>query len=263
MKQRLDGGKLRPVAGVFETEGHRWRRGLRRSAPASDRPDPSPREEGRVIPEVLAYRERCPQCNPHHPRRRSATSERSPYVWLDFRVFSRVRRTIVANRPGADSGRWTRSAGGRDRSAPLRGPGRPAASRAPPDEGPGPATRPIAVRAGRAASRRSRGIFFLAFPRLARSRHLHFSEDIHVDVSARIHADRAPGGDRDHRRPDRAAVAGRAGGPRGGPPRPVHQQPQAARLGGPELPLGEQRLPAADELAVGRYRRLGMAGTTR
>ena len=54
---------------------------------------------------------------------------------------------------------------------------------------------------------------------------------------AGFHADRAAGGDRDHRRPDRAAPARRPGGPRGGPADPVHQQPQAARPGAAELPL--------------------------
>ena len=38
----------------------------------------------------------------------------------------------------------------------------------------------------------------------------------------RLHADRAAGGHRHHRRPDRAAAAGRAGGPRGGPAGAVH-----------------------------------------
>ena len=37
-------------------------------------------------------------------------------------------------------------------------------------------------------------------------------------------------------RPDRAAAAGRAGGPRGGPPRPVRQQPEADRPGPAQLP---------------------------
>ena len=46
-----------------------------------------------------------------------------------------------------------------------------------------------------------------------------------------LHPDRTLGGDRHHRRLDRAAVARRAVGPRGRPPRPVHQQPQADRLG--------------------------------
>ena len=47
----------------------------------------------------------------------------------------------------------------------------------------------------------------------------------------RLHADRAAGRHRHHRRADRPAAAGRPGGPRGGPARPVHQQPQAARPG--------------------------------
>ena len=60
----------------------------------------------------------------------------------------------------------------------------------------------------------------------------------------RLHPDRAAGRDRHHRRPDRPAAAGRAGGPRGRPPRPVHQQPEANRPGDAQLPLGEQLLPA-------------------
>ena len=47
----------------------------------------------------------------------------------------------------------------------------------------------------------------------------------------RLHADRAAGGDRDHRRADRAAAARRAVGPRGRPPRPVREQPEADRPG--------------------------------
>src|SRR5207248_2701140 len=43
----------------------------------------------------------------------------------------------------------------------------------------------------------------------------------------RVHADRAAGGDRDHRHPDRAVAARGPEGPRGGRPRQVLQQPQA------------------------------------
>ena len=50
-------------------------------------------------------------------------------------------------------------------------------------------------------------------------------------ANRRVHADRAAGRHRDHRRPDRPALARRAVGPRGGPPDPVHQQPQADRPG--------------------------------
>ena len=53
--------------------------------------------------------------------------------------------------------------------------------------------------------------------------------------ATRLHAHRAARRDRDHRRPDRAAAARGAGGPRGGPPRPVHQQPQADRPGAAQL----------------------------
>ena len=56
------------------------------------------------------------------------------------------------------------------------------------------------------------------------------------EPSPGVHADRAFGGDRDHRGPDRAAVARRPGRPRGGPAVAVRQQPQADRPGAPELP---------------------------
>ena len=57
-----------------------------------------------------------------------------------------------------------------------------------------------------------------------------------------LHADRAPGRDRDHRRLDRPAAARRAGGPRGGPADAVRQQPEAARDRDPQLHLAEQLL---------------------
>ena len=63
------------------------------------------------------------------------------------------------------------------------------------------------------------------------------------EESSRFHADRAPGRHRDHRRPDRPAVARRAGGPRGGPPGPVHQQPQADRARPAQLPHGDGQVP--------------------
>ena len=53
--------------------------------------------------------------------------------------------------------------------------------------------------------------------------------------AARLHADRAAGGHRHHRHPDRPAAAGRAEGPRGRQPHQVRQQPQAARPGRPPL----------------------------
>ena len=52
----------------------------------------------------------------------------------------------------------------------------------------------------------------------------------------RLHADRAAGRHRHHRRPDRAAAAGRPGRPRGRPAEPVRQQPQAARARPAQLP---------------------------
>ena len=64
-----------------------------------------------------------------------------------------------------------------------------------------------------------------------------------VRLAIRLHPDRAAGGHRHHRRPDRPAAAGRAGGPRGGPPRPVRQQPQADRPGPAQLPRRPQHLP--------------------
>ena len=53
-----------------------------------------------------------------------------------------------------------------------------------------------------------------------------------------IHPDRAPGGDRDHRGPDRPAAARRAAESRGGPAGPVCQPPQAVRPGDPQLRAG-------------------------
>ena len=50
-----------------------------------------------------------------------------------------------------------------------------------------------------------------------------------------LHADRAAGRDRDHRRPDRAAAARRPGGPRGRAAGPVRQQPDADRPRDQEL----------------------------
>ena len=67
----------------------------------------------------------------------------------------------------------------------------------------------------------------------------------------RVHPDRTAGGHRHHRRADRPAPARRPGGPRGRPPHPVHQQPQAARPGRPQLREHAPRLsagPDQDEL---------------
>ena len=52
-----------------------------------------------------------------------------------------------------------------------------------------------------------------------------------IAVVRRLHADRAAGRHRDHRRADRPAAARRAGGPRGRPAGAVRQQPQADRPG--------------------------------
>ena len=49
-------------------------------------------------------------------------------------------------------------------------------------------------------------------------------------LSSRFHADRAAGGHRHHRRPDRPAAARRPGRPRGGAADPVHQQPKQIGL---------------------------------
>src|SRR5262249_15286927 len=46
-----------------------------------------------------------------------------------------------------------------------------------------------------------------------------------------LYADRAAGGHRHHRDPDRAAAAGRPEGPRGRRTHPVPEQPQAGRPG--------------------------------
>ena len=61
--------------------------------------------------------------------------------------------------------------------------------------------------------------------------------------SPRFHADRAAGRDRHHRRADRPAAARRAGGPRGGPPCPVRQQPEADRPGPAQLPRRHRLVP--------------------
>ena len=50
-------------------------------------------------------------------------------------------------------------------------------------------------------------------------------------AASRLHADRAAGGDRDHRRADRPAAAGGPGGAGGGAAGPVLEQPQADRPG--------------------------------
>src|SRR5262249_42181321 len=58
----------------------------------------------------------------------------------------------------------------------------------------------------------------------------------HARVWPRFHADRAAGGDSDHRHPHRPPAAGGAEGPRGRRSHPVLQQPQADGAGGPQLP---------------------------
>ena len=59
-----------------------------------------------------------------------------------------------------------------------------------------------------------------------------------------LHADRAAGRHRDHRRADRPAAAGRAGGARGRAAGPVRQQPGAARHRDPELRVVPRGPPA-------------------
>src|SRR5262249_11884011 len=70
------------------------------------------------------------------------------------------------------------------------------------------------------------------------------------DPTYRVHADRAIGGDRDHRRVDRPAPARRPEGPGGRRPRQVHEQPQAARARRPDLPRCQQPVPGRDLDAV-------------
>ena len=79
--------------------------------------------------------------------------------------------------------------------------------------------------------------------------------------ASRLHPDRAARRHRDHRRPDRALASRRAVGPRGGPPCPVHQQPQAARPGPGQLRELQRLVPDGVLLAV--VRRLGIAGLRR
>ena len=73
------------------------------------------------------------------------------------------------------------------------------------------------------------------------------------ECEGRLYPDRAPGGDRDHRRLDRAALAGGAGRPRGREARPMHQQPQADRPGDAQL-REHLREPPARRLAAPRAR---------
>ncbi len=64
----------------------------------------------------------------------------------------------------------------------------------------------------------------------------------HAPPTCGIHPDRTPGGDRDHRRADRLAVARSPGGAGSGATDVVRQQPQAARPGLEQLPYGQRRL---------------------
>ena len=63
-------------------------------------------------------------------------------------------------------------------------------------------------------------------------------------VSIRLHADRAAGRHRHHRRADLAAAPRRAVRPRGRAARPVHQQPEATGPGGHELRVRQPDPPA-------------------
>ena len=63
-----------------------------------------------------------------------------------------------------------------------------------------------------------------------------------------VHADRAAGGDRHHRRPHRPAAARRPEGPRGRRPHQVRQQPQAARPRRPQLRVRQPEAAAAHRL---------------
>ena len=61
----------------------------------------------------------------------------------------------------------------------------------------------------------------------------------------RIHTDRAPGGDRDHRGVDCTLAAGRAGRARGGASHAMHQQHEADWPGAAPVSLDLRRLPPA------------------
>ena len=76
--------------------------------------------------------------------------------------------------------------------------------------------------------------------------------------SRRVHPDRAVGGDRDHRDPDRPAAARRAEGPRGRRPHELHEQPQADRPRVPQPPRRPRHLPARG-LGPPRMRTTGRA----
>ena len=84
---------------------------------------------------------------------------------------------------------------------------------------------------------------------------------------ARVHADRAAGRDRDHRRSDRPAVARGAEGARGRGPHDVLQQPQADGAGVPQPPRRARPVPvrrrsgaAQRRVAGGRQRRRRRTG---
>ena len=62
-----------------------------------------------------------------------------------------------------------------------------------------------------------------------------------------VHPDRVVGGDRDHRRVDRPAVARRAGGARGGAAVAMHEQPEADRPGLAQLRERQDCFPPAGQ----------------
>ena len=70
----------------------------------------------------------------------------------------------------------------------------------------------------------------------------------------RIYARRVAGGHHDHRHPDCAVAAGRAGGPRGGAADAVQEQPQATRPGLPGTRTGQPAVPGR-RLGLGLDRR--------
>ena len=68
----------------------------------------------------------------------------------------------------------------------------------------------------------------------------------------RVHPHRAAGGDLDHRGSGRPAAAGSPVGPRGGPLRPVRQQPETTGARGVELRGGQRRAPCERSLGSDR-----------
>ena len=84
--------------------------------------------------------------------------------------------------------------------------------------------------------------------------HITGVQTMNRNSEARLHADRALGRHRDHRRPDRAAPARRPVGARGGTASAVRQQPEADRPGPAQLPDLHRRVPSGRDQGPGLLR---------